>query len=87
MLLARTYSLWMTPGPDQWTVIFSTAGDMSHEPYPGEGKDALRLNVTPERGVHMETLTFYFPVVDGRDCLLRMHWGEIIVPIRLRVPN
>jgi hypothetical protein len=85
-LPAGKYSLWAIPRPDRWTFIFSKAADVYHEPYPGEDKDALRLDVTPERGSHMETLTYYFPVVDGKDAILRLHWGEVIVPLSIRVP-
>jgi hypothetical protein len=67
-------------------MIFSRAADVYHTPYPGEAQDALRLDVRPERGSHMEALTFYFPVVEGKDAVLRLHWGEVIVPLHLRVP-
>jgi hypothetical protein len=33
----------------------------------------------------METLAFYFPVVEGKDVVLRLHWGDVIVPMALRV--
>src|SRR2546425_7231971 len=54
-------TLFRSRGP--WTFILSTAADVFHTPYPG-AKDALRIPVTPQRGPHMETLAFYFPVVD-----------------------
>jgi hypothetical protein len=85
-LNAGKYSVWAIPRADEWTVIFSKAADVYHTPYPGEGQDALRFNVRPESGPHMETLTFYFPVVEGKDAILRLHWGEVIVPISVRVP-
>jgi hypothetical protein len=85
-LPAGKYSIWTIPRVDQWTMIFSRAADVYHTPYPGEGQDALRLNVRPERGAHMETLAFYFPVVEGKDAVLRLHWGDVIVPMALRVP-
>jgi hypothetical protein len=34
----------------------------------------------------MEALTFYFPVVEGKDATLRLHWGDVIVPLSIRVP-
>jgi hypothetical protein len=37
-------------------------------------------------GEHFETLTFYFPVVDGKHGELVMHWGKTEVPLRLDVP-
>jgi hypothetical protein len=83
-LAAGSYSLWAIPGETEWTLIFSRANPVWHTPYPA-GQDVLRVKATPERGAHMETLAFYFPVVDGLSALLRLHWGEVIVPIRLEV--
>ena len=85
-LKAGTYSFWTIPRPDRWTFIFSSAADTYHEPYPGEDKDALRFDVGPEKGPHIESLAYYFPVVDGKDAVLRLHWGEVIVPLSIRVP-
>ena len=85
-LPAGKYSLWAVPRADQWTVIFNKAADVYHTPYPGESQDALRLDVHPERGAHMEVLAFYFPVVEGKDAVLRLHWGETMVPLSIRVP-
>ncbi len=78
-----TYSIWAIPDPEQWTFILSRAAKVFHVPYP-EGKDALRLSLTPQTGPHMETLGFYFPLVDADSALLYLHWGETVVPIRLR---
>ena len=84
---AGEYSVWLLPrasGP--WTFILSRAAHVFHQPYPGESSDAIRLDVTPERGAHMETLAFYFPVVLRDDAVLRIHWGETVVPVRLKAP-
>ena len=80
------YSLWAIPGPETWTVIFSKAADVYHTPYPGEAQDALRIDLPSERGPHIEVLTFYFPEVEGKDATLRLHWGEVMVPLSIRVP-
>ena len=34
----------------------------------------------------METLSFYFPVVDGKRGELALHWGTVVVPLELEVP-
>jgi hypothetical protein len=86
LLRAGKYSLWTIPRADIWTVIFSKAADVYHEPYPGESQDAMRLDVRPEKGPHMEVLTFYFPIVEGKDAALQLHWGEVMVPLSIRVP-
>ena len=85
-LAAGKYSVWAIPRTDRWTVIFNKAADVYHTPYPGEAQDALRVDVPPERGAHMEVLAFYFPIVEGKDAVLRLHWGETMVPLSIRVP-
>jgi DUF2911 family protein len=84
-LAAGTYSVWTEPQPDAWTVIFNRTSQAFHTRYPA-GQDALRLTVTPRKGEHMETLAFYFPVVDGRKAELVLHWGTVVVPLTLEVP-
>jgi hypothetical protein len=79
------YSIWAIPGPTEWTVIFSRATNVFHQPYPGEQHDALRLAVTPARGDHMETLAFYFSTVEKKTAELRLHWGETVVPLAIMV--
>ena len=34
----------------------------------------------------METLAFYFPVVDGHKGELALHWGTVVVPMKFEVP-
>lgn len=85
VLPAGTYSVWSEPQPDAWTIIFSRAANVSHSQYP-IGEDALRIKVTPRSGEHMETLAFYFPVVDGRKAELVLHWGTVVVPLTIEVP-
>ncbi|MFQ5679069.1 MAG: DUF2911 domain-containing protein [Gemmatimonadota bacterium] len=84
-LPAGKYSVWMVPEPERWTVIFSRAWDVYHVPYP-EGDDALRLTLLPEPGPHMETLAFYFPLVDRRRAVLRFHWGETMLNLPVEAP-
>ena len=84
---AGEYSVWLVPrasGP--WTVILSRAAHTFHKPYPGAGQDAYRFDVTPERGAHMESLAYYFPSVVRDQAVLRIHWGETVVPIRISAP-
>jgi hypothetical protein len=81
-----SYSIWTIPRPDRWTVIFSKTADAYHTEYPGEAQDALRLDVRPEQGPHVETLTFGFPIVEAKDAVLRLEWGELRVPLSIKVP-
>jgi hypothetical protein len=81
---AGKYSIWMIPQEGEWTFILSEAADVLHTPYP-EGRDVLRFAVTPERGQHVETLTFHFPVVDGPEAVLAFQWGETKIEIPLQI--
>jgi len=84
-LPAGSYSIWAEPQPEKWTIIFSRAYPVFHRPYPA-GKDALRVTATPRAGSHIETLAFYFPVVDGKKAELVLHWGTVVVPLQLEAP-
>ena len=84
-LAAGTYSLWAEPNPERWTIIFSKAHPVFHTRYPAD-QDALRVQATPRQGMPMETLAFYFPVVDGNHAELVLHWGTVVVPLQLEVP-
>jgi hypothetical protein len=84
---AGEYSVWLIPRANApWIFILSRAAHVFHQPYPGEASDAYRFEVTPERGGHMETLAFYFPVVLRDEAVMRIHWGEMMVPVRIKAP-
>jgi len=86
-LKAGEYTIWLLPRASApWTLILSRAAHVFHTPYPGEEQDALRVDITPERGAHMETLAVYFPVVVRDEALLRIHWGEVIAPVKIKAP-
>jgi hypothetical protein len=82
-LAAGSYSLWAIPDSTAWTVIFSGVATVFHTRYPA-GRDALRVQVAPARGEHVETLQFAFPVVDADSAVLQMRWGETVVPMTIR---
>jgi hypothetical protein len=82
------YSLWLVPREARsWTLILSSAAHTFHTPYPGEQADVLRVDIQPERNSHMETLAYYVPVVGRDSVVMRIHWGETVLPIHIRVPR
>ena len=86
-LPAGEYSLWLVPREKRpWTFIVSRAAHAFHKPYPGASADKLRLDVAPEQGMHMETLAIYFPVVLRDEAVMRVHWGQTMLPIRIKAP-
>jgi hypothetical protein len=86
-LAAGTYTVWSEPQPDHWTIVFNTAHPVFHLRHADVAKqDILRISVTPREGPHMETLAWYFPVVDGRRAELVVHWGTVVVPMQIDAP-
>ena len=79
------YSVWAEPNAEKWVMIFNKVPNVFHTRYPA-GQDALRIDVAPRAGAHMETLAFYFPAVDGRKAELAFHWGTVVVPMTIDVP-
>ncbi|HVF40448.1 MAG TPA: DUF2911 domain-containing protein [Gemmatimonadaceae bacterium] len=82
-LKAGSYTLWMIPERETWTIIFSSKQPAFHLPYP-QGQDVLRVNAASRAGDHMETLAFHFPMVDADSAVLSMHWGKTVVPLSIK---
>lgn len=82
-LPAGRYAVWAIPDSVMWTMIFSSAVPVFHLRYR-QDKDVLRVRVAPKAGEHMETLGFYFPMVDADSAVLNFHWGKTVVPMKIR---
>lgn len=86
-LRAGSYTLWLIPRErEPWTLIVSGAAHVFHIPYPGESQDVMRLTVAPQRGDWMESLAVYFPMVSADSAIMRIHWGDTMLPLRIRAP-
>ena len=84
---AGEYTLWLIPRNGvPWTLIVSTAAHVFHEPYPGAARDLFRVEIAAERTAHMESMAIYFPMVLRDDAVMRIHWGEWALPIRIKAP-
>ncbi|MQA90254.1 MAG: DUF2911 domain-containing protein [Gemmatimonas sp.] len=80
------YSIWAIPQQEgDWTLIFSSAWDVQHRPYP-EGNEVLQMTVPTETANHVESLAWYFPAADADSAVLALHWGETVVPISIGRP-
>jgi hypothetical protein len=83
-LRAGRYAVWMIPDSTNWTVIFSSAQPVFHLRLPQKTDEVLRVSTTSHASDHMETLGFYFPMVDADSAVLNMHWGRTVVPVRIK---
>jgi hypothetical protein len=87
LLKAGEYSLWLVPREHlPWTVIFSRAAHVFHKPYPGPAEDVLRVDVPTESLSQMESLAIEFPTVLRDEAVMRIHWGTLGVPVRIKAP-
>ena len=82
-LPAGHYSVWAIPDKEIWTVVFSSVTPAFHLNYT-QGKDVLRVRVRSHAGDQMESLAYYFPMVDGDSAVLAMHWGKTVVPMAIK---
>jgi hypothetical protein len=78
-LPAGRYALFTIPGPNKWTVIFNTDADQWGGYNYDQGKDILRVDVTPVmREEHVEAMEIAF-IDDG----LELRWEKLVVPIKI----
>jgi hypothetical protein len=82
-LPAGSYSIWAIPGENEWTLMFSSVDVVHHMFYP-EGKDVLRVKTVPRVGEYFETLAIAFPMVDADSAEMVIHWGKIVVPLKIK---
>jgi hypothetical protein len=83
-LKAGRYAVWMIPDSTEWTVVFSADHAVFHLKRPEKIDEILRVKTRPHQAEHMETLGFYFPMVDDDSATLNMHWGRTVVPINIK---
>jgi len=80
-----TYALWMIPDAQNWTVVFTANAHVFHLNKPEAIDEILRVKLKPQQsGDYMESLGFYFPMVDADSATLVMHWGKTLVPLRIK---
>jgi hypothetical protein len=82
-LAAGAYSIWAIPDAESWTIIFNSTAAVFHLHYP-DGHEVLRVHVVPQRGDHVESLMFAFPMVDADSAQLQIRWGTTVIPLAIR---
>ena len=83
-LPAGTYGIWATPDSVSWTIAFNATAFTHHLRHPGGQEVTVRA--APQRGEHVESLLFSFPMVDADSATLHLRWGTTIVPLTIRAP-
>lgn len=86
-LPAGSYGVFMAPGQEEWTVIFSNNSTSWGSFFYDPAEDALRVTVRPHRSEYREWLTWEFTDRDVDHATLELAWEELAVPIRITVPD
>ena len=86
-LAAGSYGLFMAPGQEEWTVIFSKNSTSWGSFFYDPAEDALRVTVRPRKSDYREWLTYEFADRDTDHATLELAWEELAVPIRITVPD
>lgn len=73
-----TYALFTIPGEEKWIIIFNKTAKQSGAFGYDEGQDALRVEVVPTSGEHVEEMTF---VIEGSSVVLL--WEKLKVSIKI----
>jgi hypothetical protein len=85
-LPAGTYGLHTIPreqGP--WTVILSRDADGWGSYAYGEGRDVLRVEVTPRAAEHVEDLRFSFEALTADSMVLSLRWEKLEIPVEIGI--
>ena len=70
------YALFTIPGVEKWIIIFNKTAKQSGAFNYDEGQDALRVEVVPASGEHVEEMTF---IIEGSSIVLV--WEKLRVSI------
>lgn len=86
-LAEGSYSVWMVPQQETWTVFFHPTVHLFHTQRPSPDSAALRLSVTPRQGTPVEMLTFAFTDVARDRTTLEFRWEKAIIPLLVEVQS
>ena len=86
-LAAGAYGLFMVPGPEEFTVIFSkNSTSWGHYFYTSK-EDALRVKVKPRKAPYTHWLTYDFVERKPSEATVALRWDELEVPVRVEVSD
>jgi len=84
-LPAGRYALFMIPGQEEWTLIFSKDSHAWGSFWYEDADDALRVTVKPHKHEYREYLTYEFPVRKPTEATAELQWEELSVPWNIKV--
>lgn len=88
-LSAGSYSFFVIPSKDKWTVIFNKVADQWGAFTYNEAQDALRIKVKPVSSPFQEWLSYEFsdmniqPAGKKNSAVLNLVWEKLKVPVKI----
>ena len=86
-LPAGRYGLFMIPGPEEFTVVFSKDSLAWGSFFYEDADDALRVTVKPKKHEYREWLTYEFTARKPAEATAELQWEELSVPWTIKVSN
>lgn len=84
-LTAGSYSFFVIPAKENWTVIFNKVADQWGAFEYNEAEDALRFEVTPEQGEMQEWLVYTISKTLDNSAIVRLEWEKLKIPFTIEV--
>ncbi len=84
-LIAGSYSFFVIPTKENWTMIFNKVADQWGAFEYNEAEDALRFEVTPEEGSMQEWLAYTITKTSDNSAIVRLEWEKLKVPFTIKV--
>jgi hypothetical protein len=86
-LPAGSYGLFMEPGENEWTVIFSKNSTSWGAYYYDAAEDALRVKVKPAKSDYHEWLTYDFIDRQPEKATVALRWEDLQIPLTITVDD
>jgi len=80
-----SYSFFVIPGKNEWTLIFNKVADQWGAFEYNESEDALRVKVKPEKAVWQEWLSYTINKASDKSAVIRLEWEKIKIPFKVEV--
>jgi tetratricopeptide (TPR) repeat protein len=86
-LAAGKYGLFMIPGQDEWTIIFSKDSGAWGAFWYDPSRDALRVKTKAAKSDYHEWLSYEFTEREPAKATVALKWEDLQIPITITVDN
>jgi hypothetical protein len=84
-LKAGSYSFFVIPTKESWTLIFNKVADQWGAFEYNEAEDALRFEITPEEGSMQEWLAYTIAKTSDNSAIVKLEWEKLNIPFKIEV--